>query len=411
MGAINTKSQLEAATKFVHESGLKDLRPSFAILDKYVSKARKIGRNYRHSVILTHELGISYDDGSGGNLNDSIAAVYGEIVVDPSPVIARCKIAAEAASRLSNSKQSMQSAVGVRMVNLKRSLQKIAELDGLYGRSVVGLGVISAITTVGSGTETITFTDATWAPGIWSAWEGAPLDAYSSGDAKRNANADIIVSSVDHDNKQIVVTGNTTDLAAVVATDRLVFKGSFSIQMYGLFYQFDTSGTVFNIDNSNYALWKSVEHAVGGQLTMAEILEGLAKADARAGLDEDCVLLVSPITWQKLNDDLSALREFGPEIKNAENGAKSIKFNGHFGMIEIVGHAFMMEGYAKAFPKNSLVKVGSEPEITFKNVASDKEETWTALEDADAYQARARFSFQYILPKLGCCVLYSGITN
>ena len=80
-------------------------------------------------------------------------------------------------------------------------------------------------------------------------------------------------------------------------------------------------------------------------------------------------------------------------------------------MIEIVGHAFMMEVYAKAFPKNSLVKVGSEPEITFKNVASDKEETWTALEDADAYQARARFSFQYILPKLGCCVLYSGITN
>ena len=52
--------------------------------------------------------------------------------------------------------------------------------------------MIDAITTVGAGTETITFSDATWAPGIWTAWKGAPLDAYSSADAKRNANADII---------------------------------------------------------------------------------------------------------------------------------------------------------------------------------------------------------------------------
>lgn len=412
----NTKSSLETAFKYVQEKKLNDLKPNSSIVYDMapMKEADKLGRKYLAPVVLSHELGFTFGDGTAFSYEDDVAGIYDEIEIDSNPVVLKSRLSIEAADRMANSNKSLISHVALRAGQMKASLLKMAEIEILCGRT--GLGVISGNPAVNTTPDpdqaTIIFTAESWRPGVWTGMGGAKLEVRSSAGAKRNAEGDLTLVSVDFDNRTIVVSGSNQDCTDLADTDVVYFKGAYSNGQYGIKYQLDTSGTVFGIDNSVYDLLKAQEHTVSGALTMSEVLKGRAKAVARGGLDEDTILLVSTATYENLNVDLSALRAIDSSYKPAkgEAGHEGLVYHGQGGKIEIVAHPMMAEGEAYLIPKTGLKRVGST-DITFKSLAGEGEDVWQLLEGAHAYQICGRFSFQVLISQPAKCVLFKGITN
>jgi hypothetical protein len=409
----NTKTSLETAFRYVQEKTLNDLKPNSAILQEMAGSlkaADQLGRKFLWPVCLSYELGFTFGDGSAFSYNDDVAGIYDEIEIDPNPVVLKSRLSLEAADRMAKNDKTVLNHVGLRSGQMKMSLSKMAEIDSLYGRATVGIGVAASTANTNATTEVITFTAATWAPGIWAGMEQVKLEARDAG-VLVNTNADLVLSSVDFANKAITVTGNATDIAALAADDVYYFKGAYSNGQYGFHYQLDTSGTVFGIDNSAYALWKGNEYAVGGALTLNKALLGSADAIAKGGLDEDCVLLCSTKTFAGVNSDIAALRDMDSSYKpeKADIGNKAITYHAAFGKMDIVGHPFVMEGFAYLIPKAGFKKIGST-DITF-GVPGKNGEAFELLESVAAYQMTGRYSWQMLINQPAKCVIFSGITN
>ena len=413
MATDNTKTSLDTAFSYVQEKKLKYLNSNSAIVQRLapMKDADIVGRKFLLPVALTFELGVTYGDGSVYAMNASIAAVYEEIDVDPTPVSLRTRVSLSAANRWkAGSEKSVINNVAIRAGQMKKSLEKFAEISILHGRT--GIGVVSAVSD-SSGTNTVTISDATWAPGIWAGMTGASLDAFDANNTtQQNSNALYTLGAVNFTNKTVVIVGHTSDTADLAPTDIFYFLGANGSEMYGLKYQLDTSGSVFGINSATYDLWKANELNVGGALTMAKILEGQAAAVGKGGLDEDVCLLVSPKTYESLNDDLAALREFDSSYKTekGESGHNGICYHGQAGKIEIISHPYMMEGDAFSFPKAQLRRVGAS-DIDFM-----KDEDGGYFRSLDitgfaGYQASGYFEFQVVLTEPAKCVLYSGIVN
>jgi hypothetical protein len=409
----NTKTSLETAFKYIQEKTLNDLKPNSAILQELAGSLKasdQLGRKYLWPVCLSYELGFTFGDGSAFSYNDDVAGVYEEIEVDPNPVVLKSRISLEAADRMAKNDKTVLNHVGLRSGQMKMSLSKMAEVDSLYGRAAVGIGVAASTANTNSTTEVITFTAATWAPGIWAGMEGAKLEARASGSLV-NTNADLVISTVDFANKAVTVTGNATDIAALAAADVYYFKGAYSNGQYGFHYQLSTSGSIFGINNSTYALWKGNTYAVGGAFTLNKALLGSADAISKGGLDEDCVLVVSTKTFAGLNSDLAALRDMDSSYKpeKADIGNRSITYHAQFGKMDIVAHPYCMEGFAYLMPKKGFKKIGAT-DITFGIPGKDGE-AFELLESVAAYQLTGRYSFQMLISQPAKCVIFSGITN
>lgn len=410
----NTKSSLETAFKYVQEKKLNDLKPNSSIVYDLapMKDSDTVGRKYLCPVILSFELGFTFGDGTAFAYNDDVAGVYDEIEVDPNPVVLKSRLSIEAADRMARSEKAMISHVALRAGQMKTSLLKMAEIEMLHGR--VGVGTISGNPSVNTAPTpdqgTIIFTDASWAPGVWSGMEGALLECRN-GATKVNANGDLTLVSVDFDAKSIIVSGDNTDLTDLADGYLIFFKGAYANGQYGIKYQLDTSGSVFGIDSSVYALWKAQEHTVSGVLTMSEVLKGRAKAVSRGGLDEDCVLLLSSTTFENMNSDMSALRELDGSYSSnkGENGAKGLVYHGQGGSVEVIAHPMMKEGEAFLIPKSGLKRIGST-DVTFKSI-DGSEDSWQHLEGYHAYQITGRFSFQVLISQPAKCVLYKSIVN
>jgi len=408
----STKTSLETAFKYVSEKSLNDLKPNSSILQDLAGPLKasdQLGRKFLWPVCLSYELGFTFGDGSAFTYEAAVAGAYDEIEIDPNPVVLRSRLSIEAADRMAKSDKAVLNHVALRSGQMKMSLSKVAEIDSMYGRSAVGIGVISASSV--STNATLTLTNATWAPGIWSGLEGARLESRNSGGTLINTNADLIIVSVSHDNKQVVVSGNSTDLAALAAAQRLFFKGQFANGQQGVHTQLTATGSIFGIDNSVYGLWKGNSHDAAGALTISKVLKGSAKAVSKGGLDEDCVLLVSPVTFEGLNSDIAALRSQDSSYKTekSEQGVQGIVYHAQFGKVEVIAHPFCMEGFAYLIPKKALRKVGST-DITF-GIPGKNEEVFEVLESVAAYQMCGRYSFQMFLAQPAKCVIFTGIVN
>lgn len=406
----NTKSSLNTVFAYVQDKKLKYLTSNAAILLNMfkMGKNDMLGRSKLIPVALTFELGFTFGDGTAFALNSAIAAVYEEIEVDPTPVTLRTRVSLSAANRWkSNGNLAMINNVAIRAGQMKKSMEKMAEICMLHGRT--GIGTVSALND-SSGTNELTITDATWSSGIWAGMTGLQLDAYTS-TTKQNSVGALTLTVVDHDNKKVTVTGDTSDTAAIDVGSVLYPLGAYGNDQYGIKYQLDNASTLFGIDASAYALWKANEYTVSGNLTMSEILKGQARAVNRGGLDEDVVLFVSPDNFENLNDDLSALREFDSSYsaERGENGFSSIKYKGQAGVIEIISHPYMMDGDGFSMPKSCVRRVGAS-DIDF--MKDDDGGYFRSLDVAGyaGYQATAFYEFQILITEPARCVFYKSIT-
>jgi hypothetical protein len=413
MSTVNTISTLDGLFKQVYGDGVVSLLPDFAIISRRVDfkPTEKIGDSYVIPVKLQYEGGFSYGaSGSGAfNLNGAVAGRIAKAQVNASQIVLRSQIDYESAFKAAGGgKVAFQDVTQATVENMMESFAKRQELAMLYGASATGLGAISTVTV--STNATITFSTPTWSPGIWVGMENHVLDAYTTGNSKVNTNAGLTIVSVNMSASQIVVSGNSTDLAALAATNYLVFQGAFSQEMTGLDAILTNTGTLFNISAATYALWKSGSYAVGGPISMEKTLLAAAQA-VPLGLKEDTMLLLAAKRWANLNNDLAALRRSDQSYKVSgfENGVEGITYHGVSGKLEIVAHPFIKEGEAMLLPEKRLKRVGAT-DITFKRPGNPNN-IFKEIEGQAGFELRSYSDQQIFLEAPAYAVKLTGITD
>lgn len=378
----NTLDTLNGLFKEVYAKDLVDLIPDgVKLLSKipFAKKDQTLGNFYHQPVVLGQEHGVTFA-GAGDDAFTLEAPVAGQIKdaqVRGTQLVLRSVMGYASASRSSEGgakafKQATKFLVG----NMLRSVTKKLEIEMLYGQ--IGYGVVAS--TAGT---VVTIPAAEWAPGIWAGAENMPIEIRDVAGSTVRGTAKIV--SVSFENKTITLD---TLPAGTVATDVIWHKGAYSNEFAGIHKIITNTGTIFNIDASQYSLFKGNTYSAGSAaLSFAKIQEAIAKA-VEKGLDNDVMVIVNPSVWADLLTDQAALRMTDSSYSTSvsENGSKEIKFHGQNGAIEIVPSIYCKQGYAYVISPDEMVRIGST-DVTFKRPGKG-DEFFRELENAAGYELR-----------------------
>lgn len=423
-----TPSTLTGLFKEVYGDEQINLVPDNAKLQKlipFVPRDKELGNKYHQNVIVSCEHGVSYASVDSGAfaLNDHLGMVTQDAQVQGSQMLLRSALSYDAAARASNGKKAFAKASSMIVENMVESISKRLEASLLYGQCATGLATGASAAASGSAVV-ITVTAATWAPGLWQGMEGSRVSVLVGSENF----GPFSISSIDFDARTITVaaateakgqdagSGTLSDIDSE-ATVSVFYFGSYSVSaspafrdMIGLDKVITTSGSLFNINNSSYGLWKGNESTVSGQLTIGKILAEISKPISK-GLDEDVVALVHPDTWADLATDIAALRSFDKSYDpmKGENGVRSLVYHSQNGKIDIVSHSCVKAGECFIIPPKRFKRIGAI-DVTFKTPGRE-EEIFFNLPDNAGYELRC-YTDQALFPEaVAKCLKISGFTN
>jgi hypothetical protein len=414
----NTTTTLTGLFKEVVGDGPIQLLPKANWCQRNIDFDEKdmVGGKFRQSCVLTHEHGVTYSKANNGAfaINEAVAAVLGDVQIEPSQLVIKAVIDYESAFRASKGgKKAFADSVGLVVNNMTSSLAKRLEIDFLYGQCAGGIGLVNAAT---SSTTALVVSEASYSPGIFSGIKGAYVQLINAAFAADEDTSELVASFAPATRTLTVTNNQTLDAGDVIAFLGQIESGSPPVyhSMIGLdAMSTTTSGTLFNINVGTYAdSWQAApEKTSTGQISMAKIMNGVAELVNR-GCMEDLVCLLSPRAYEVLNTDMAALRRLDSSYRysKAESGTESLCFYGQNGKLEIVPHLYVKWGDAFILPPKQMKRIGST-EITFKRPGATgdqeifRESTTTAGFELRAYTAQA------LLPnRLNWLIKLSGLT-
>jgi hypothetical protein len=401
MAQTNTALTLDGLFKSVYgEEGPVNLLPDMSIVQSMVpfNSANKTGKSYEVPVVVSTAQGFSYGAADATiTLNTEVAATLKNISVKGAQIVGQASINYDAASRSSSSKQAFKDSAGLVVQNLFESHSRKLEASLLYGGS--GIGTVASLAS-----QVITLTAASFADGLYIGSEGMEIDVYQA-DKVTVRQANLTITAVDPALYTLTVSGTTT---GIVSTDVIFVKGSVGKECFGLDAIITNTGSMFGVDAAAYSLWKGSSYACGSApLTMAKVLSGAAQAIARGGLSRDAVLLVHPSSWNNLNSDQGALRQYVDDKNSAANGFEKITYRGPNGKIEVVAHPMVKRGEAFLIDPKNLRRVGSQ-DISSKTPGMDSE-IFIHSQTMSAYILRTYSNQAILCEKPAQCVKFTAI--
>lgn len=343
-------------------------------------------------IVLGLEHGFTYG-GSAGDaflLNAAVASPNKDAQVKGHELVLVSAISVGAASRSISSKAAFEQETKRLVQNMLKSTQIRMEIQLMYGQS--GIAKVASIAS-----NVLTICDSEWAAGIWSGSKNAALEIRSqSGTLRGYCNVvkpNLKDKSVEVDLVPVGVTGDVDSENA--AADVIYFKGAYNKEFAGLHKIITNESTIFNIDASEFDLFKGNIVEVGTSesaksfISFEKIEESIALCMEKGLTEEDVVCLVNPKHWNKLMTDQAAKRQFDSSYSSEkmENGAKSLVFYGQNGKIEIHASLFVKEGFAYVFPPAELERIGSS-DITFERPGFPGK-FFREMESANGYELRA----------------------
>lgn len=385
---INDQTQLVGIFKDIWGSTVVEAFGFMADLTKEISfnSADAVGGKFHLPIDLQMENGFSYSASgstpgvtSGSTYVGPNAGLAADAQVTGFNIHGRAQVAYESLFRADTDKKAVEAALKRVVRRLGVSGLKRLEIMMLHGQ--LGIATISNVSG-SSTTRTWTISDETWSAGIWaglsggSAGSGAGLDIYDTTlVTPRNSNAAVTVTSVNPTNKTVLVSGNSTDLGNVVATDVIFFQSASATSEAAGLHKIETNtGSLFNINAANFELWAGNTYSTStGTLSFAKILDA-ASACASYGLFDRLRFVPSPKGFEVLNTDIAALRKYDVSYRPAkgEQGNEALVFHGQTGEIAIKANPFQMDGKAVAFCANEAMRIGST-DLTFIQRHGDSE--------------------------------------
>lgn len=329
-------------------------------------------------------------------LAPAVAGAIENATVQGNALVLRSVLGYKAASTSIGSPQAFEQATKFLVGNMLRSITKKLEIELLYGQ--VGYGVVDSVSS-----NTLVIKAAEWAPGIWAGAEKMPINIRTAAGVTRG---DAVITKVDFATRSITVDSMP---ASVADTDVIYHKGAYGKEFVGIHKMLTTSGTLFGIDNTEYALFKGNEYDAGNnELTFEKVQEAVEKA-VEKGLEEAVVLLVNPKAWTGLMKDQSALRMFDSSYSSskATNGSKEIEFFSQNGVIKVIPSLYVKQGYAYVLCLEDMVRIGSS-EVTFKRPGKG-DEFFMDAPDLMGYELRSYCDMALFCPTPAKNVLIKNI--
>jgi hypothetical protein len=387
--AGTSSTNLQGDFKEAYASKIENLIPQCAYIQQevpFVPRQQRTGNLYHLPVILSSSQGFTYGAVSTGamTLNDAISMNMGDAQIQGVQLCLQNTLSFEAVAK--SKENSFESATKLVIDDSTESMRKRLELMFLYGQSTGGLGLITQSSQVAvSGTvTTLIVAEGSWSAGIWSGLENASVNFYTSTSTLVSSGADAVftITSVDPDTRTLTITGTATGSTALVSaagsvtTLRPYFKGAFGVEAVGLQKILTNTGSLFNIDAASYSLWKSNTMTITGALNYGRIQQAVAKGTVR-GLDEDVAVLVNPMVYIDVSNQITALRRFtnAEDNKSGKMGASdSLTFYGPQGaMVKVIPHLFVKQGDAFVVPMKRVLRVGSL-DMSFSLLGNDSDE-------------------------------------
>lgn len=402
---MGVNADMSALFKQVFGDGVVKAVPDFAKIQKDVpfSAKERTGNYFEIPVVLELEQGFTYQAYGtlSPTLNNASGGFVGQAQVNGAIIILRSQMSYDQLYRASQAgPQAFKDALGALYDNMIASMTRRLEISLILGGSSIGLGQVSTISS-----HVITFTNATWSPGVWAGMIGASLDSYTTGLSAHDSG--ITITGISMSNKTITVSGDSS----TVANDILFFHGAQGTECTGIQAILANTGNLFNISASSHPLWQGNSYNVGGPISMAGILNGVSMA-VNLGLMEEAKVYIAPKRWNVLNSDQAALRRYDKEENSFANGADEIVYYSANGKITLVPHPIVPEGYAYLLPNPSkrLMRVGST-EITFRRPGREDEDLFLEVPNTAAVELRLFCDQQIFIPIPAQCTLYTGITD
>lgn len=393
MPAITTLAQLEQAAKDVFGE-VSDVRPDHAKFASTIpfQQSDKLGADYVIMVPLTRGQGVTYagPEEDGFTLRPAKATISKGARVRGSQIVQRdqvgLKLAAQAASK---GKASFVNVMGFLMEDQLVNANQRLEIVTLYGQS--GLGQATSSVNISATSTTLQLNPQTFAPGIWNVAQGADLEIYDESGPTLIASVELVKIS-DINTAKIRVSGlagQITALDAALPGDlRIHFAGARGKEALGLDKIITTSGTLFDIDNTSFDLFKGQEFDCGAApLSFQKLTKALVNS-MHYGAEGKLVCWVAPRTWQDLMKDEASLRQYDASY----NREKAVKGNAQLEfllldmVVQVRAHSMIKEGEGFIVPEGSLKRVGAY-ELSVRNPA-DGSKMFRLLEDVHAVEWR-----------------------
>jgi hypothetical protein len=431
-GTNQTFSRFQDLTKLVYSNKVNDLVPEhgFATEDIPFAQGNRVGDEYVTPVTLTRSGGHTDNaDGSVFQLNRALSYATEQAKVRGNEIVSRetmsyavMKRAMTGTGSKAGDKRAFVNATRHTMQRLVEGAKFAREVGLFYGcgsataiPTNANLGVLFSVTD-GTGTLTVVLTEASWATGLWVGCEGFQYDMYSPDGTKQNTGGTAgatdsvyTLTTVTPSTRTLVFTSANANTAAPAANDVILPAGAYQKEQFGLAAVVNTSGTVWNISNSAYGLWKPKTVAVGNsQLTYEAIQTGCAKA-FEYGYKGTIVVYANPFSWQDLADDEAALINYASKTGGElTKGFNKLTFTSQTGKVVIKAHNYMKQGFAYGVPVDETYRVGST-DITFD--MGDRGEMVRHLEDYAGMEARC-YQDQALFCEKPCGIIeWSDIVN
>lgn len=367
--AANTATTLTGLFKEVYAKKLENLVPDgVKLLNRipFASASQQTGNLYHQPVVLGLEHGVTFASSleDAFALNDAIPGQIKDAQVQGNALVLRSAMGYKAASASSTSAKAFEQATKFLVGNMLRSVTKKLEIEMLYGQ--VGYGTVDS--TSGAGDVIIDITAAEWAPGIWAGGEKMPVEVRSADGATSRGTGSI--TAVDFENRRITID---TALTSPVQGDVIWHKGAYGKEFAGLHKILTNTGVLFNINATDYSLFKGNSYPAAGPLSFKVVQKAITKA-VEKGLEGDVTVMVNPDSWADLNEDQAALRMIDSSYSESKskNGSREIEFFGQNGKIEVVPSIYVKRGYAYVLCLEDMVRIGSS-DVTFKTPGKDGE--------------------------------------
>lgn len=321
-------------------------------------------------------------------------------------MVLRSYLSVGAVSR-SKGKNAFLNASKLVVENMLKSFARRLEVQLMYGQAAGGIGVVESIST-----NTITIEAHEWAAGIWSGSENMPIEVRSSAGILRGEAA---VSATSLNDRTVTLA---TAIAGVVATDVIYYAGAFNQEFAGIHRIITNTATIFDIDASQYALFRGNTVPVGTNfsggeavLSFERIEDAIAVGMEKGLSDEKVCVICNPKSWNNLLTDLAAKRRYDSSYDQAElkQGTQKIMFYGQNGEIEIVPSIYCKEGYAYVIQPETFMRVGSS-DIAM-NMPGFENKFIKVLENLNGYEIRSYTDQALLCVKPGLNTLLTFIRS
>lgn len=415
MATTNSTATMAGLFKQIYGENVIDLTPMAYKIQRTLDfkYAESLGDKFNQPVDLTQEHGITYAAaGTEPTLEQPTAGQMQNAQVDGAQIYARSRVNYEAMDKASAAgAKAFQQATSLVVRRLTRSAGKALEISLLHGRR--GRGTIATVGAVDATHRTWVISDASWAAGIWAGSVNQRIDVYAanySGSAV-NSNAAVIITAVNMDTKTLTVSGNATDLTAILAGMHLFQRtASPTSEMAGIDAIIRNTGTLFNVDAATYELWKGNVVSSVGAISMNVVLDGVRRA-VELGLEDDTACIVSPRAFQVLNNDVAALRKYDSSYrtKEGENGVEEIIYYGQSGTTRILPHLFQKDGQAHIIAPREWRRIGAK-DLGFITRHGTNEKLILEVADSPASEMRCSFNGAAFCEAPAHAVVLDGIT-